>query len=420
MTSIESAWGSRSIAELCSRVTSGGTPSRSRADFYHPATIPWVRTGDLDDTFVTNYSEFISETGVAGSSAKLLPKGTVLMAMYGATVGKLGILTEVATCNQASCAMVVDPATCDPRWLFYALLNDRERIVARANGAAQQNLSGTTIKTFEFLTPTLHEQHAIAEVLGALDDKIATNAKLAATIDDLLGINFMHLLREDYEIVRLGDIADINATTVKPASGGQLRYIDIASVNVGSYDFPQPSGWDEAPSRARRAVRRGDTLWSTVRPNRRSHALNLSNDPLLVGSTGLAVMSPRAVGWAYLYEVTRRPEFTAYLETVAEGSAYPAVRADKFEDAPVPLLSAKSRQLFESLAEPLRESAHSLSEENRSLAATRDALLPRLMSGTLRVKDAEAVLERAGYDVQRVVTPPIGEVPVAQLTTGRL
>ena len=133
-----------------------------------------------------------------------------------------------------------------------------------------------------------------------------------------------------------------------------------------------------------------------MRPNRRSHALNLSNDALLVGSTGLAVITPKTVGWAYLYEVTRRPEFTAYLETVAEGSAYPAVRADKFTDAPVPLLSEESRLLFESLAEPLRESAHSLSEENRSLTATRDALLPQLMSGNLRVKDAEKALENLG------------------------
>jgi type I restriction enzyme S subunit len=107
-------------------------------------------------------------------------------------------------------------------------------------------------------------------------------------------------------------------------------------------------------------------------------------------------MTPRAVGWAYLYEVTKRPEFTAYLETVAEGSAYPAVRADKFEEAPIPLLSEESRQLFESVAEPLRESAHSLSDENRSLASTRDALLPQLMSGKLRVRDAEKVLEGAG------------------------
>ena len=109
------------------------------------------------------------------------------MAMYGATVGKLGILTEAATCNQASCAMIADPETCDPQWLFYALLNDREMIISRANGAAQQNLSGATIKKFQFLAPTLGEQQAIAKVLGALDHKIAANFSLAARRADSRG-----------------------------------------------------------------------------------------------------------------------------------------------------------------------------------------------------------------------------------------
>lgn len=281
-----------------------------------------------------------------------------------------------------------------PRFVYYFMTQfDTSWLDA---GSANPTLNRNHLHPLKVLWPSVPNQRAIAEVLGALDDKMATNTKLGATTDDYLATVFLQLMREDPDFVRLGDIAEVNSATIKRTPGGQLRYIDIASVGVGSYEFPELTGWDDAPSRARRAVRRGDTLWSTVRPNRRSHALNLSEDPLLIGSTGLAVLTARTVGWAYLYEVTRQPEFTAYLETVAEGSAYPAVRADKFEEAPVPLLAGESRRLFESLAEPLRESAHSLFEENRSLATTRDALLPQLMSGKLRVKDAEKVLEDAG------------------------
>jgi type I restriction enzyme S subunit len=121
--------------------------------------------------------------------------------------------------------------------------------------------------------------------------------------------------------------------------------------------------------------------------------LNLSDDPLLVGSTGLAVISPRGVGFAYLYEVTKRPEFTSYLESAAEGSAYPAVRGSRFESAPIPVLDAKTIADFELVAAPMRESAHLLSRENESLAELRDTLLPQLMSGKLRVRDAEKILE---------------------------
>lgn len=261
---------------------------------------------------------------------------------------------------------------------------------------AAAGIRGSDLKKLEVPYPELGEQVAIAEVLGALDDKIAANSKPAATADELLASTFSSFLARDWEEVPLGDIADVNGGTVKPVPGGDLRYVDIASVGVGTYSYPDPTEWDTAPSRARRRVRRGDTIWSTVRPNRRSHALNLSDDPLLVGSTGLAVLSPREVSFAYLYEVTKRIEFTAYLETVAEGSAYPAVRADRFQAAPVPLLSDTDRRSFEALAEPLRESLHSLAEENITLAATRDALLPQLMSGRLRVKDAEPELAKLG------------------------
>ncbi|WP_187393319.1 restriction endonuclease subunit S [Arthrobacter echini] len=281
-----------------------------------------------------------------------------------------------------------------PRFVYYFMKQfDTSWLDA---GSANPTLNRNHLHPLRVSWPAIHVQQAVAEVLGALDDKIAANTKLAAAADELLATRLSAFIQHDTKQVPLGEIAQVNASKVKPIPGTGLRYIDIAAVGVGSFDFPDITLWDDAPSRARRGVQRGDTLWSTVRPNRRSHALNLSEDPLLVASTGFAVLSPRTVGWAYLYELTRRPEFTAYLETVAEGSAYPAVRAERFGEALVPLISGPSRNLFESIAEPLRETAHMLITENRTLAATRDALLPQLMSGKLRVKDAEKALEDAG------------------------
>ena len=198
------------------------------------------------------------------------------------------------------------------------------------------------------------------------------------------------------DVATLGSIADVNRRSVKPVTDGNLRYVDIASVAVGAFEYPDVSAWSDAPGRARRGLSAGDTMWSTVRPNRRSHALNLEDDALLVASTGLAVLSPREVGFAYLYEASRRPEFTAYLANVAEGSAYPAVRADRFLEAPVPDLPADQIHMFEAQAAPLRKLVASQARESRTLAATRDALLPQLMSGKLRVRDAEALIVQAG------------------------
>lgn len=278
---------------------------------------------------------------------------------------------------------------------FLGTADAREWLVSNAVGTHMLNLNTTILGRLPVAIPSLPEQRAIAEVLGALDDKIAANAALSATVDSYLGA-LLDDLAMGSEPTTLGSIADVNKRSVKPVAGGVLRYVDIASVAVGSFDYPEISEWAEAPGRARRALSSGDTMWSTVRPNRRSHALNLEDDPLLVASTGLAIISPRDVGFAFLYETTRRPEFSAYLENVAEGSAYPAVRAERFLGAPVPDLPARLVGAFEAQAAPLRRLVASLARESRTLAETRDALLPQLMSGELRVPDAERSASEAG------------------------
>lgn len=298
------------------------------------------------------------------------------------------------------CRLVrIDQSKAIPAFIYYALKDLYDR-----GGTWEFQNQSTGIANFQFdlfrdrwrpALPPLPEQQAIAEVLGALDDKIAANTALAARVDDHLEAE-MDRLTTGCGVTVLGVIADVNRRTVKPVAGSSLRYVDIASVGVGVFDYPEVSPWDDAPGRARRAVSFGDTLWSTVRPNRRSHALVLDDDPLLVASTGLAVLSPREVGFAFLYEATRRPAFTAYLESVAEGSAYPAVRADRFLDAPVPDVPQVARTVFESVAAPLRKLVAAQARENRTLAATRDALLPQLMSRKLRVRDAEKVVADAG------------------------
>lgn len=315
----------------------------------------------------------------------------------GATLGLPALVPDDGTYlhnQRVGLVQVTDPRKVDRYFLNYFLRTAgyRAHILGTATGSTVRHTSPTKICSFEADLPDVVEQRGIAEVLGALDDKIAANTKLNDTIDEYLGTLFAAEVALCEDVTPLRELAQINAESVNPVTGGSLRYVDIASVGVGRYDYPAASDWAEAPGRARRRVRKGDVLWSTVRPNRRSHALNLSDDPSLIGSTGLAVLTPSTVGFAYLYEVTRLPAFTAFLESAAEGSAYPAVRADRFGDAIVPWLSRTDRETFEGIAAPMREQAHSLESENRHLAAMREALLPQLMSGRIRVKDVKPMV----------------------------
>ena len=139
---------------------SGATPSRLRKDYYG-GNIPWLKTGDLNDGYITNIPESITDSALQETSVKLNPKDSVLIAMYGATIGKVGILTFPATTNQACCACT--DYIIDKLYLFYFLLAYRSDFIAMGGGGAQPNISKEKIITTLMPLPPLQEQKRIVK-----------------------------------------------------------------------------------------------------------------------------------------------------------------------------------------------------------------------------------------------------------------
>jgi type I restriction enzyme, S subunit len=135
------------------KTSSGSTPSRGRDEYFKNGVIQWVKTKELRDSFIFDTEEKISEQGFNNSSTKLFPQHTVIMAMYGATIGKLGILSKPATTNQACCAFTpLNEAYSYPYLYLYLYLN-RHKIISLGSGAAQQNVSQDVIKDFQITKP---------------------------------------------------------------------------------------------------------------------------------------------------------------------------------------------------------------------------------------------------------------------------
>ena len=154
--------------ENLGRWKSGGTPSRSHREYYENGTIPWLKTGDLNDGVIQSVGEYITNLGLDNSSAHINPAGSVLIAMYGATIGKVGILQFPCATNQACCACVLKESICDQWYLFYFLLSQRKNFIALGAGGAQPNISRTKIVNSWIPLPPLEEQRRIIAKLTEL------------------------------------------------------------------------------------------------------------------------------------------------------------------------------------------------------------------------------------------------------------
>jgi type I restriction enzyme, S subunit len=390
-----------SFSELISEslIEVGAGRPRSVLDQY--PSIPILRVADVLDGRIESPSQNRVPDGYRKAiGSKISKPGDVILTAKG-TVGRVALMpSEGPDFAYSPQLCYFRPAASGPlrsRYLYYwfkstQFWNQAHALKGQTDMADYLSLSD--VQALKIRIPSLDRQDGIIEVLGSLDDKIAASDRIVSTGDELSGALLEDLLlyRELSEVL-LGDIAAINQRKVAPVSGGDLRYIDISSVSMGRIEWPQIFAWEEAPGRARRGVSPGDVIWSTVRPNRKSFALILDDDPMLVASTGFAILTPTKVGSAFLYEIVKRDEFVQYLESVAEGSAYPVVRAERFGRASVPLPAPDRIEKFESVAMPIRRRAHAADMESRTLATLRDELLPRLMSGEIRVRDAEKVVE---------------------------
>ncbi|MDR2710463.1 MAG: restriction endonuclease subunit S [Burkholderiales bacterium] len=159
--------------------TSGGTPSRGNKAYYG-GDIPWLKSGELPDGEIFSAEEMITLQGLENSSAKLLPIGTLLLAMYGATVGKLGILTFPAATNQAICAITPNE-NLERDYLFYWLLSIRNKLIITSFGGAQPNISQTVIRDLRVPWVPISEQRQIAVRLKAQLAEVET-ARQAAQV----------------------------------------------------------------------------------------------------------------------------------------------------------------------------------------------------------------------------------------------
>lgn len=227
-------------------IGSGGTPSKSHPEYYG-GDIPWVKTGDLKSEYLYEVEDFITKEGLKNSSAKLYEPDTVLIAMYGATIGATSILKMDACTNQA-CAAFKKNDKVIPEYLYYFLKSQKVKFVKDGVGGAQPNISTGYLKKVEMELPSLDEQRAIVEVLDKTTNIMVMRNQEIASLDNLIKARFvemfgdMYLNSKGWSEAKLESMADVvsgitKGRKTKSEDLTEVPYMAVSNVKDGYIDW---------------------------------------------------------------------------------------------------------------------------------------------------------------------------------------
>ena len=182
----------RTLESLCN-VVSGGTPSRSKPEFWNDGNIPWIKIGNIKSKYVSEADEYITQAGLDGSSAKMLSKGTILYTIF-ATLGEAGILTIDACTNQAIAGITIkDKRVIDTNYLYYYLKSKKEYVNSLGRGVAQNNINMSMLRKFEVPVPAIDDQKQIVDVLEKANSIIECRKTELQRLDDLIKARFVEM-----------------------------------------------------------------------------------------------------------------------------------------------------------------------------------------------------------------------------------
>lgn len=213
---------------------SGGTPLASRAEYYG-GDIPWLIIEDLNDGFVEKAARKITRLGLENSSAKVVPPGTLLIAMYG-SIGKLGITRIECATNQAIAYCKCDSKKVDTRFLFYQLLHERARFLHAGRGGTQQNINQEFLRDYEVSLPGLSEQQRLAGQLEQADQLRRMRRHALQMCDELLPAAFLEMFgnpADPWPIVTIEELAESKPNAIRTGPfGSQLLHSEFTTNGI--------------------------------------------------------------------------------------------------------------------------------------------------------------------------------------------
>lgn len=435
-------WRKASIEEVAERVAMGPFGSSIKVETFVPYGVPVISGQHLHGSKVDDRVgfNFVSEEHADRLKNANVQRGDVVFTHAG-NIGQVALIPpssefERYVISQRQFYMRCNRAKVLPEFVvaYFKTPEGRHKLLANTSQVGVPSIAQpvTYLRTIEIPLPSISEQRAIAHILGTLDDKIELNRRMSETLEAMARALFkswfvdfdpvrakmegrdpglpqaladlfparlvdseLGQIPEGWEVGILADLAVLNSEVwTKQTRPPEINYVDLSNTKWGRIEAVTVHAAVDAPSRAQRVLRPGDTIVGTVRPGNGSYAL-ISEDGL-TGSSGFAVLRPSKLQYAqFVYLAATAAENIDALSHLADGGAYPAVRPDVVAATPAVLPNQQVLGRFSLVVEPLLAKMAYNERESRTLATLRDALLPKLISGELRITDAEKAMKRA-------------------------
>jgi len=395
------------IVNICSLVTSGGTPLTKNASYYTPPEIPWLKTAEVNYCRIYDTEKHISKEGLNNSSAKLIPENSVIVAMYGQgdTAGRVAINKIPLATNQACCNLVIDDKKADYQFVYYALSTLYDKLVSLKNGGAQPNLNAGIIKSIIIPYPPIETQRRIASILSAYDDLIENNQKQIKLLEEaaqrLYKEWFVDLrfpgwenakivdgVPEGWEKKRVADFGKVITGKTPPTSkkeyyDGGIPFVTIPDMHNTVYPIhtERTLSNEGANSQKGKFIPVDSVMVSCIAT---VGLVNISLTDCQTNQQINSIILNDKVMLYYTYCSMKR--IKALLDGVgSNGATMTNVNKTKFENIEVLLPPKGLQRMFYSFCAPILGNIKNLSFSIDNAKQARDRLLPKLMSGELEV-----------------------------------
>jgi type I restriction enzyme S subunit len=403
---LPAGWDLRTVDEVKSAdrksIISGPFGSNISSKFFVPDGIPVIRGNNLsldvskrfiDDGFVFLTPDKANELGTWAI------KDDLIFTAAG-TIGQVGILAgsekySKYIISNKQLRVRLDRTIVEPLFAYYWFASPfmTNTVIGRDTGSTIPLINLSVLKGLPIPLPPLPEQQAIAEVLSSLDDKIdllhRQNKTLEALAETLFRQWFVEEAEESWETKTISDVALINQSSVdKDYPFAEIEYLDTGSITDGTIAEYQYLKLSDAPSRARRIVKSADIVISLVRPIQRHYGILKTVNQNTIASTGFCVVSCVGIDPHFIYLLLTQKEMTEFLDAIAEGSttAYPSLKPSDIAAIEFKMPPSELLEQFSAYASFAWKKIESNTKQIRTLTTLRDALLPKLMSGEMRVE----------------------------------